>query len=203
MVRSLDHIPEHRAGGRAAARSPSVDHQLTGCVALDEHGIERTPHARERVLARHHRRVDADRYGVVVRRLRTPGLFCPLRHCQKLHLVPEPVSELDVARTDGSDPLPVDVTGNDVGVEGDAGQDCSFRRRVEALDVRRRIGLSKAEGLRLRERLRVPESLLAHPREHVVGRAVHDACQSYDPLACERLLQQAHERDRTGDGRFE
>ena len=51
------------------------------------------------------------------------------------------------AALDRLDALAVDVAGDDVGVEGDAGEDRGLGGGVEALDVGGRVALGVAEAL--------------------------------------------------------
>ena len=55
----VDDVAEHGAGRRQPAGAAAVEHQLADGVALDEHGVEALPHAGQRVVDGHHRRVDA------------------------------------------------------------------------------------------------------------------------------------------------
>ena len=90
-----------------------------------------------------------------------------------------------VGGPDGGDPLGVDVARDDVGVEGDPGQDGGLGPGVETFHVRGRVRLGVTERLGLSERRLVLASLLAHRGEHVVRRAVHDPHHPDDPLARE------------------
>ena len=55
----VDEVAEHGAGRRPPAGAPPVEHELADGAALDEHGVVAVAHAGQRVVARHHRRVDA------------------------------------------------------------------------------------------------------------------------------------------------
>ena len=118
---------------------------------------------------------------------------------QQLDLIAELVRKGYVGGTDAGDPFGVDVTGDDVGVEGDAGQDGGLGPGVETLDVSCRVGLGIAERLSLRKGHRVVTSLLAHRGEHVVRRPVHDPHHADDPLACERVVEKPDKGYSAGD----
>ena len=88
-----------------------------------------------------------------------------------------------------ADALVVDVAGDDLGAEGDRGDDRRLGAGVEALDVGGRVALGEAEALGLGERVAVVGALLGHLREDVVGRAVDDADHAADRLAAQALAQ--------------
>ena len=143
----VDHVAEHGAGGRPAAGAAAVEHQLADRVALDEHGVEALAHAGQRVVHRHHRRVHAHgdlAAGVV-----------ELGDGEQLDDVAEPAGDVDVGGRDVADALVVDVAGDDLGAEGDRGDDRRLGAGVEALDVGGRVALGEPEPLRLGERLAV------------------------------------------------
>ena len=66
--------------------------------------------------------------------------------------------------------------------EREPGQDHELVERVQALDVRSRIGLGVAPGLGLGQDLRVLAALAGHGREHVVGGPVDDAAHPGDAV---------------------
>ena len=102
-----------------------------------------------------------------------------------------------------ADALVVHVAGDDLGAEGDGGDDRGLGPGVEALDVGRRVALGEAERLRLGERDAVVGALLGHLGEDEVGGAVDDAHHPADRLAAQALAERADERDAAGDGGLE
>ena len=108
----------------------------------------------------------------------------------------------DVGRGDREYALPVDVIHRDLGVEGDAGQDCRLGRGVKAGHVRGRVCLGVAERLRLRQRRAEVGTRGVHPVEDEVGGAVHDPEHPADLVACQRLAERPQQRDRAGHRRL-
>ncbi len=90
VERRVDDVAEHRAGGRRAAGASAVEHERVDEVALDEHRVEAVADGGERVVARHHRRVDADADLVAV--------GGPLDDPEQLHDVAEAVGDGDLRR---------------------------------------------------------------------------------------------------------
>ena len=102
---------------------------------------------------------------------------------QQLHDVAELGRGADVVGGDVADAFTRHVARDDARAERDRRDDRRLRGRVEPVDVGGRVGLRVAELLRLRDRGGEGAAFLGHPREHVVGRAVDDACHPADPLA--------------------
>ena len=132
----VDDVAEHRAGGRRAAGAAAVEHQRPDGVALDEHGVVAVADAGQRMVQRHHRRVDADRDSPCRRVLLGDG--------EQLDDVAEPVGDGDVVGGDPADALVVHVAGDDLGAERDRGDDRRLGAGVEALDVGGGIALGVA-----------------------------------------------------------
>ena len=127
------------------------------------------------------------------------SLVVELGDREQLHDIAQAGGIGDVLRGDARDALPVHVVGGDTRIERDRGEDRAFRRRVEPVDVRGRVGLRVAEALRLGERLVEPPAALRHLGEDVVRRAVHDAEHPGDPIARERFAQRTDQGDAAGD----
>ena len=102
----VDDVAEHGAGRRQAARAASVEHQRADRVALDEHGVEALADARQRMVHRHHRRVDA--HGDLA------GVASCSAIAEQLDDVAEPAGDVDVGGGDAADALVVDVAGDDL-----------------------------------------------------------------------------------------
>ncbi len=104
----------------------------------------------------------------------------------------------DVGGADFGDALAVHVGRGHRGVEGQAGHDGGLGGRVEAFDVRGRVGLGVAQGLRLLQRLGEAGPGGVHPVQDVVGGAVDDAEHAVDGVPGQRLAQRAQQRDGPG-----
>ena len=98
------------------------------------------------------------------------------------------------------DSLNGDVIDADAGVESERGKNGALGGRVEALDVRGRVGLGETEILRLLESLLVAEALRAHRVQDEVGRAIHDAHDGRNAVTRKGLAQAVDDGDGTRDG---
>src|SRR5699024_10259704 len=110
---------------------------------------------------------------------------------------------LDVVGGDVADALDGDVVDAHPGVEGEGGEDGDLRGGVVPVDVRRRVGLGIAEGLRVGERLPEADAPGGHLVEDEVRRPVDDAEHLGDAVAGEGLPHAADDRDGAGDGGLE
>ena len=107
---------------------------------------------------------------------------------------------LHILLRDTRDALNRNIVDTDAGVEGERGKNGALGGRIEALDVRGRVGLGKTEVLRLFEGFLVAETLRAHRIEDEVGRAIHDAHDRRDAVAGEGFAQAVDDGDGTRDG---
>ena len=87
--------------------------------------------------------------------------------------------------------------------EGERGEQRELVRRVDAVDVGRGIRLRQPEPLRLGEHVVEAAPLARHRGEDVVAGAVDDAVHGRRPVARQRLLQRAQDRDAAADARLE
>ena len=189
-----DQVAQDGAGRRRSARPAAVEHQLPSCLALHEHGVERLAHGSERVAARDHRRVDPRGDGAPV--------CAQLADREELDHVPHRAGAGHVGGGDVGHALAVHVSRRNLGVESKAGQDGHLGCRIEALDVRCRVGLRVAQRGRLRQSLVKARAGLVHPCQDEVGGAVHDPQHAPDPVASQGLAQWAQQRDGPRDGRL-
>ena len=194
VARGVDQVAQHGAGGRPTAGATPVEHQLAADRALDEHGVERAAHRRQRVRLGDHGRVhpDGDLRAAVDE----------LGDREELDGVAEPAGVGDVGRADAADALAVHVGVDDVGPESECGQDGGLGGGVVPLDVRRRVALGQAELLRLAQDVVVAVAMLLHAGEDVVGRPVHDPHHAEDLLARQRLAQRPDDGDGAGHRRL-
>ena len=72
-------------------------------------------------------------------------------------------------------------------------------RRVDALDIESRVGLGIAQALRVFERDREVQSLVAHFAQDEVGRAVDDSGYPLDAVGAQALAQRLDDRYAAGD----
>ncbi len=199
VPRDGDDVAKDRTGRRHAAGSLAVEHQRTGGLGLNEHGVERTAHAGERVLVRHQRRVHPDddpRLALAVR-------GSALGHREQLDHVAGLGRPGHVLRGDRGDALPVHICRAHPGVEGEGGQDRHLRGGVVGLDVRRGVGLGVALLLRLLDGLAELLTGRGHLVQHVVGGAVDDPQHPGDPVPGEGLADRTDQRDGAADGGLE
>ena len=126
-----------------------------------------------------------------------------LANGQQLDDVAEVLRVLDVVRRDLRDAFDRDVFELHARVEGKRGEDGCLARRIEAVDVRRRVCLCIALGLRFLEDGVVVGAALRHLRQHVVRRAVDDAEDLRDAVGRQTLLERRDDRDAAADARLE
>ena len=135
--------------------------------------------ARERVLPRNERRVDADGDRLAgCRDVRLSGET--LADGEELDDIPRVAGGIDHRLVDRADAFAVDRIERDGRVEGERGQERSLLGGVVAVDIRRRVGLGEPECLRVGEDLIEVRAFPVDPVEDVVGRAIDDA---HDPAA--------------------
>ena len=83
------------------------------------------------------------------------------------------------------------------------GEDRQFLRGVGAVNVHRGVGFGESLGLGELEHLGVVGTILLHPRQDEVARAVQDAADRVDAVGCEALADGGHNRNAAGHGRLE
>ncbi len=111
---------------------------------------------------------------------------------------PDAVAQLverpDVVTAHAANAHAVDAADLHVHAHGEPGKDHELVRRIPAFDVKRRIGLRKAPGLRIGERGVERQLAGAHLREDHVRGAVDDAVERRDAIAEETRTQQRDDR---------
>ena len=123
--------------------------------------------------------------------------------CNQLGDEPAVLRELDVLQLDRGDSLAEDVSGGDPAPESDAREQADLLRRISSVHVEGRVRLRETLLLSLAERFLEREPVLAHAREDVVGRPVHDADETGDPVSQQALLQDLDDRDPPAHGGLE
>ena len=83
------------------------------------------------------------------------------------------------------------------------GQDRQLLRGIAAVDVHGRIGLGKAQLLRLRQGVGVALAAILHLREDEVARAVEDSVNRLDLVGHQRLVDGRDDRNPASHGRLE
>ena len=121
------------------------------------------------------------------------------RDAQQLDAIAKFGGERDVERGDAADALDMHRVERDRPAERQRGQDRQLVRRIDAVDVERRIGLRVAELLRIGEHFGELAAALAHLRQDVIAGAVQDAGNAQDAVAGETLAQRLDHRDAAGD----
>src|SRR5512141_2300757 len=126
-----------------------------------------------------------------------------LRDRQKLDRVPELLREGDVLLVDLPDPLDEDLFRGNVPAGGDPYEDRELVRRVDPVDVERRVRLGETGGLGLGEDLGERLPLPGHARQDVVARPVDDPEDRPDPVRRQAFPQRPDDRDPPADARLE
>ena len=184
-------VTQNSRGGRGATGTGAVEHQLTGVLSLDEHGVERTVHAGQRVLARNQGRVHANVHTVFA---------LALADSQQLDDVAVGVRCRDVIGGDGGNALGVHIVNREVRVERQRSNNGGLRSGVEALNVGGGVGLGVAQLLGVGQRIREGGAGGVHLIKNVVGGAVHDAQNAGHAVTGQGVAQRAQNRNRTGHG---
>ena len=131
-----------------------------------------------------------------------PAVGLP-RDAEQFDAVAEFGRERDVERGDPPNALDMHRVERNRPPERQRRQDRQFVRRIDAVDVERRIGLGIAELLRIGEHLGKFATALAHLRQDVVAGAVQDAGDPQDAVAGEPLTQRLDHRDAARHRGFE
>src|SRR5262249_38527019 len=125
------------------------------------------------------------------------------RNPQELDAVAEFLGEVDVEPRNVADPLRIDPVEVDRATKPDASQDGELVRRIDAVDVKARIGFGIAELLRLSEHLGKFVRGLAHRRQDIIRGSVENAVDASEPVSGKTLAQGLDHRNPAGDGSLE
>ena len=181
-------VTQNSRSSRSATRTGTVEHQLASVLRLNEHSVERTVHARQRVLTRNQGRVHAN-----VRAVRTLALT----NGQQLDDVTISIRGSNIISGDGGNALSVHIIDGEVRVERQRSNDRSLRRGIVALNVSGRVSLRVAELLSLSQCVREGCAGGVHLVKNVVGGAVHDAQNAGHTVTSQGVTQGAQNRDST------
>ena len=144
-------------------------------------------------MGRDHRRVDP--------RLDPRAVL--LRDRQQLDRVPELLREGDVLLVDLPDPLDEDLLRGNVPAGRKPDEDRELVRRVDPVDVERRVRLGESGGLRLGEDLGERLPFPGHAGKDVVARPVDDPEDRPDPVRRQPFPQRPDDGDPSADARLE
>ena len=181
-------VTQNSRSSRSATRTGTVEHQLASVLRLNEHSIERTVHARQRVLTRNQGRVHAN-----VR----AALTLTLANSQQLDDVTISIRGSNIISGDGGDALGVHIINSELRVERQRSNNRSLRRGVVSLNVSSRVSLRIAQFLSLSQCIREGSAGGIHLVKNVVGGAVHDAQNAGHAVTSQGVAQGAQNRNRT------
>ena len=179
----VDQVGDHRRRRRLGARALAVVERRADRIALHHHRVHRALDVGDQAPRRNQRGMDAQLDAAGTARARR----APLGDREQLDPVAELLGVGDVGRLQVDDALDVRLRELHRNAERDRADDRRLVRGVDAGDVERRVGLGVAEPLRLGERGREVDPLLAHLREDEVGRAVDDPGDPFDPVRGQAL----------------
>ena len=181
-------VTQNSRSSRSATRAGTVEHQLASVLRLNEHSVERTVHARQRVLTRNQGRVHANVRAV---------LTLALANSQQLDDVTISIRGSNIISGDGSNALGMHIINGESRVERQRSNNRSLRRGVVALNVSSRVSLRVAELLSLSQCVREGCAGGVHLVKNVVGGAVHDAQNAGHAVTSQGVTQGAQNRDST------
>jgi len=153
-------------------------------VALDENSVGGALNLGQRMVERHHRRMNPcfDAAGM------------PLRVGDELDRVAQLPRVLEVDRLDALDTLAEDVGRTDLDLVSDRPEDRQLVSRVETADVVGGVRLREPCNLRLADRFIHGQSCGSHPAEHVVGGSVDHGGEALDAVGLEVGAECADQR---------
>ncbi len=193
MPRGLDDVAHH-CGGRGQRTGPlTEEHRLSHGIPDHVDRVVDAVDVGERVTRADHRGLDAH--------VHAPA--GTLGNRQQLDLVAGLTCIGDVAGSDRLDAFGRHIGERHAGVERDRGQDRDLGRGVETVHIGGGIRFGESALLRFRQRARVVETVLGHPREHVVGGSVDDAVDRLDLVAHEAVLERVDDRYAAAHARLE
>src|SRR6266478_889896 len=189
----VDEIGGDGRGGRQGTGAAAFQDHPTDEIALGNDRVEDPLDRSDRRRPQHHARVDA---------LLEPllGQSC---NPQELDAVAELLGKVDVEPRDVADALGIDAAEVDRATEPDARQDGELVRRIDAVDVKARIGFGIAELLRLGEHFGKFVRGLAHRRQDIIRGSVENAVDAREPVSDKTLAQGLDHRYPAGNGSLE
>ena len=110
------------------------------------------------------------------------------------------VTEID--RRDAADAFGVNIRRHDALAESQRRKNRQLGARVEAIDIRGRIGLRVTSGLRLRQHLREIRAALFDLREDVIASPVQNSVKRVDAVAGNSFAQHGVNRNAAGHARL-
>src|ERR1700736_1348325 len=189
----VDEIGGDGRGGRQGTRAATFQHPPPDETALGDDRVENPLDRSDRRRPQYHARVNA---------LLEPLLGQP-RNPEELDAVAEFLGKAEGEPRAVPDPLGIDPIEVDRATEPDARQDGELVRRIDAVDVKTRIGFRIAELLRLGEHFGKFVRGLAHRRQDIIGGPVENAVNAREPVSGKTLAQGLDHRYPAGDGSLE
>ena len=155
-------IRDHSRGGRLAACATPVVHGVVAHVAVHHRGVENAVDVRKHVRERDERGMHTDLDLAAVAR----------DACEELDAISEIRGVFHVVAGEIADALDLNLLKRGLEAVCERGEDAGLVRRVETVDVERRIRLGVAELLRILEDFVEGLALVLHAGENVVAGAV-------------------------------
>ena len=193
MPRNVDDVSHDGARRRIPARAGPAERHFADHVAHHGDRIADAACCRKNLPRRHEVRADKA----------IELLVLPHRAAQQLDLHAARRRERRIRRRHLRDALDVDVRRVNILPECQPREDARFACRVDALDVRRRIGLGVALLLRRAERRVIALAVFQHLRQDVVRRPVQDAAHRRDVVRAEAARHRVQHRDAPADRSLE
>ena len=192
VLRGLDDVAHDGAGRRRVAGAPAFQHHILEGMAVQVNRVQGSVHAGKRMVRRQEDRMHAGFNGI-------PVILADGQQFQHIAHLP---AEGDILGGHLRDALPVYILHLHPAVESQGAQDAQLVGRVEALDIRRGIGLGQAQPLRVLQHVLIFGAFRRHPGQDVVGRAVHNTHDLFNMVRDQRALDRVDDRDRAADAGF-
>ena len=181
----IHQITDHRtAGGQSSSATPD-QHLLTYSIPTQRHGIIDPIDIGQPAIAGDQSRMH-------------PYIELPVVHFrqrQQLDAIPQLTGIGNIEPGEAGNPLGVDVLIGYPGAKSQRGEQGQLLRRINTLDVKRRIGFGVTQFLRCFEDVSEVEALIAHVAEDVIRRAVDDARNREELIRHQAFFDAANDRN--------
>ena len=189
----VDDVGHDGRGGRHLPGAQTVEEHSTDRVADDADGVVGAAGLGQRRADLHQARCHPHRQPAVV----SAG------HGHETNPIAEFAGVFQEVEVEAIDAGPRDLGPRHPDSERQMGEYRQFLRGVGAVNVHRGVGFGESLGLGELEHLGVVGTILLHPRQDEVARAVQDAADRVDAVGCEALADGGHNRNAAGHGRLE